>query len=67
MAESAGGVGALYNHGRAAIGSEWDWARFHDGARFGNQYYFNGTLDEIAVYGDALAATSIANHYAAGR
>ncbi len=67
LAETASGIGALYNHGRAAIGSEWDWARFHDGARFGNQYYFDGTLDEIAVYGDALAATTIAHHYAAGR
>ncbi|MCP3973399.1 MAG: hypothetical protein GY720_02770, partial [bacterium] len=62
----SGGIGQLYPHGRSAIASQWDWARYHDGARFGDQYYFSGTLDEIAVYPSALSSGDISTHYLAG-
>lgn len=66
LVDSDTGIGQLYSHGRSAIGSQWDWARYHDGARFGDQYFFAGTLDEIAVYPGALSAAAIADHYTAG-
>jgi hypothetical protein len=31
-----------------------------------NAYFFNGTIDEVAIYGRALTAVEIARHYQAG-
>jgi len=33
---------------------------------FANSYYFDGKLDEVAVYDKALSATEVANHYNEG-
>ncbi|MCP3976661.1 MAG: hypothetical protein GY720_19415 [bacterium] len=66
LAASDIGVGDLHNHGLSAIGAQRDWARFHTGAQNGDLNYFEGTIDEVAVYGTALDATTVAVHYAAG-
>ncbi|MCP3976353.1 MAG: hypothetical protein GY720_17855 [bacterium] len=65
-AASAGGIGELHNHSRAAIAAQRDWARFHTGAVLGDINNFAGTLDEIAVYPSALSPATVANHYALG-
>jgi|GEM_PF-1259719 len=37
------------------------------GRMYNNNYNFNGSIDEVAVYSKALNATEIADHYNAGR
>ena len=65
-AASAAGVGELYAHGRSAIGSQWHWSRYPDGANEGNIHFFAGTIDNVALYAAALSPTRISDHYAAG-
>ena len=66
LAESANGIGELHNHGLTSVGSQRAWARFHTGAVQGDINFFDGTLDEIAIYPTALSAVDIAAHYTAG-
>ena len=66
LADSATGVGDLYNHGLSAIGGQRGWARYHTGAQNGDMNYFSGRIDEVAMYPSALTATQVAAHYAAG-
>jgi hypothetical protein len=33
------------------------------GRAYNNVYFFNGWLDEVAIYPTALSATQIASHY----
>ena len=66
LAASDTGAGDLYNHGQSAIGAQRSWARYHTGGVNGALNYFDGTIDEIAVYNSILNGTAIAAHYAVG-
>ncbi|MCP3999122.1 MAG: LamG domain-containing protein, partial [bacterium] len=66
LADSGSGVGDLYNHSLSAIGAQRNWARYHTGAVQGDLNFFDGTLDEIAVYNSVLSSGTVAAHYAAG-
>ncbi len=66
LADSATGAGELNNHGLAALGSQRGWSRYHTGGQQGQVNFFNGTLDEVAVYATALSGGTVATHYAVG-
>jgi len=66
LADSSGNIGQLYPHSVSSIAAPRNWARYHDGAQNGGNYFFAGTLDEFAIYPTALAPTAIAGHYLAG-
>ena len=68
LAASATGVGRIASHGGdAAIGGMNDSARFHDGGKAGgNNWHFEGVIDEVALYPAALSAATVSGHYTAG-
>ena len=68
LADSGSGVGQIFNHGGdAAIGAMNDTARFHDGGKGGgDNWFFDGVIDEVALYSGALSGPAIANHYTIG-
>ena len=64
---AAGPVGRLFSHSRdTGIGAMLDTARFHDLNSAGDGFYFDGVMDEVAVYNAALSNTEIAEHHFAG-
>jgi hypothetical protein len=64
---SAAGVGRLFSHSRdTGIGGMNDQTRFHDLNAGGDGYSFDGVLDEVAIYGTALAPAAIAQHWSTG-
>jgi hypothetical protein len=61
------GVGLLYPHGSlGSVGSAFQDVRFHTGTSAGAGFFFDGTIDEVAVYAKALSAARVAAHYEAG-
>jgi hypothetical protein len=61
------GVGLLYPHGSlGSVGSAFQDVRFHTGTSSGAGFFFDGTIDEVAVYAKALSAARVAAHYEAG-
>ncbi|NND01942.1 MAG: LamG domain-containing protein, partial [Acidimicrobiia bacterium] len=62
-----GGAGMLFNHtGDTGIAAMNDAARFHDGKLSGNGLYFDGTIDEVAIYNTPLSTATISAHHTAG-
>ena len=58
----------MWSHGDdTGIGAMIQNVRFHDSATSdgSNGFYFDGTLDEIALYNSALSALDVKQHYAA--
>jgi len=68
LADSSGGLGLLFGHGGdVGIGAMNDSALFHDkGDGGGNKHFFDGVIDEVALYPTALSAATIANHHTVG-
>jgi hypothetical protein len=68
LAASAGGLGLLYAHGgAAAIGAMNGGTLFHDqGDGGGNKHFFDGVIDEVAIYNTALSSAAILSHHALG-
>ncbi|MDC0936130.1 LamG domain-containing protein [Pirellulales bacterium] len=64
---TAGGVGELWNHDTAEVGTGNGKTLFHDGSTSTSNTNFDGLIDEVAVFNDSLSAARIATHYAAGR
>jgi hypothetical protein len=61
------GIGLLYPHGsQGSVGSSFQDVRFHTGVAGGSGFFFEGVIDEVAVYGSALSAARVAAHHAAG-
>ena len=61
------GVGRLYGYGsRGAIGSMRDSTRSHSGTHGGNNQWFEGVMDDVAIYNVALDSTAISDHYSVG-
>lgn len=61
------GIGLLYPHGSlGSIGSAFQDVRFHTGTSAGAGFFYDGLIDEVAVYSTALSATRVAAHFAAG-
>ena len=64
---SSGGIGRLYAHGSdTGIGAMINQARFADGGKNGDGYYFDGRLDEVAIYHSVLSPARVTAHYSAG-
>ena len=62
----SGPVGRLFRHSKdTGFGAAVDEVRFHDSGSFGNGFYFDGVIDEIAVYSAPLSATDVSDHFAA--
>ena len=67
LRDTANGVGMLVAHARdSAIGAMIDQSRFPSGSETGDGFEFSGTIDEVAIYDEQLAAGQIGNHYATG-
>jgi hypothetical protein len=68
LAASANGLGRLFGHGGdVGIGAMNVSARFHDGSQYGGpSFFFNGVIDEVAIYPTALSASVVANHHTVG-
>ena len=64
----AGGVGRLFGHGGdIGIGGQNDDGRYHDrGDAAGDKFYFDGRIDEVAVYNVSLDAAQVAAHHRSG-
>jgi len=60
------GVGLLYNHNPAVIGTAVSGIRFHDNDTSTNNRSFDGVIDEVALYDTALTASQIRAHFDAG-
>ncbi|NND03922.1 MAG: hypothetical protein HKN91_14165 [Acidimicrobiia bacterium] len=63
------GVGKLFAHSaRVGIGAMWDDIRYHDLSvtSNGTRNYFDGVLDNVAVYNTALSQSTIQSHTAIG-
>ncbi|MFC2177428.1 LamG-like jellyroll fold domain-containing protein, partial [Actinomycetota bacterium] len=64
---SQSGAGTLNNHtADTGIGAMNDSTNFHDGKVGGEGFYFDGVIDEVAIYNSALSAGAIAAHFEAG-
>lgn len=64
---SQSGAGNLFPHSNnSGIGATNQHVIFHDGYGAGDGEYFNGVIDEVALYNAALGATTIADHYGLG-
>ncbi len=69
LVDTATGVGKLYAHSaKVGIAGMNDDVRFHDGhfTDPGTGFYFDGTIDEVAIYGTALSGAAISNHTTIG-
>ena len=60
------GVGRIFPHKGASIGSMSGTARFHFGVRKGIKFFYDGLIDEFVIYSSALSSGEVAAHYAAG-
>ena len=65
---TSSGVGNLFKHSSdTGIGAINGQTLFHDGPDTSSVgYFFNGILDEVALYPTTLYPTQIANHYTLG-
>lgn len=66
---SVSNVGNLFKHSAGVgIGAMNDDVRFHDGSVTdpGSGYYFNGTIDDVAVYNTALSGSTVQDHTVLG-
>jgi hypothetical protein len=64
-AAGAGKLFAVFNN--IGIASMDDRTRFHDAGSTGNtNFFFDGVIDEVALYGTALTAAQIQNHHTIG-
>ena len=65
--DTVGGVGPLHLHSaNIGLGAMNDTARFADGTEFGNGRYFDGTIDDLALYNSLLSAGRVLDHYLLG-
>ena len=61
------GIGNIFAHSsRSAVGGVAQKTRFHDGASDPAGYYFDGKIDEVAIYNKALSTASILQRYLVG-
>ncbi|NND01617.1 MAG: hypothetical protein HKN91_02420 [Acidimicrobiia bacterium] len=65
LAESTSGVGRWFGHGGdIGVGAMNQGTRLHTGGRnSGDQFYYSGILDEVAVYPTALSAAQVFSHF----
>ena len=52
--------------GNVAIGAKRDATKFDTGNATGNGNYFDGRIDDVSLYNDAITLRRIQTHYAAG-
>jgi len=64
-----GSVGLLYNHsGAVGIGGMYGGTYFHDiGVGSDDGYYYDGFLDEVALYNELLSQEDVMDHYLAAQ
>ncbi len=65
LAGSVGGAGQLFNHSSDIQIGRGSFVR-HDGITAGNIDYYDGVLDELAIYSKALSAERVAQLYQIG-
>lgn len=65
--DAAGGVGRLFAHSaNVGIGGMRNGSRFVTGGVGGAGFHFDGAIDEVASYDDALDGTAVAAHFQLG-
>ncbi len=67
LVDSDGGVGRVFAHvARSSIGGVDQGTRFHDGTSNWSGYYFDGKIDEVAVYNRTLGLADIVERWEIG-
>ncbi|NQT40173.1 MAG: PEP-CTERM sorting domain-containing protein, partial [Planctomycetes bacterium] len=65
--KNAGNIQEIGKHGSdVAIGRKQQGTRFDNGGSGSNGNEFDGTLDEVALYNEAITMRSVQTHYVAG-
>ena len=64
--DAESGVGRLHPHSRSAIGGVVKGTRFHDGISNPQGYYYDGKIDEVAIYNRTFSGAHIGQRWDIG-